>query len=265
MGAALQVVSGRVVNPGGTITPTTPASGDTFQVQNFDTPAAATLLDLWVLGANGAGGIASIHSPRFHDNIQGIRAKWLAANSSPLLPDFTCQPLVAQDTLIAALSGGGAETDGMSFLNYYTDLPGANARLFTWDELKPRIRNILGNEVTITTGGTVGDYGGGVAINANFDLLKANADYAVLGYVTDTMVQTLGLRGPDTSNFRVGGPGTSARIDTRDWFVRLAVTQGLPLIPVFNAANKGGTIVDCVHNAAGATVVVDLILAELAS
>lgn len=263
MGQVLQVTSGRVVNPGATITPTTPASGDSFQVQNFDTPAGATLIDAWALSATA--GILSIHSPKMHDNIQGIRAKVLAAQSSPLLPDFSLQPLSAQDVLIAALSGGGAETDGLSYLVYYTDLPGGNARLFSWDELKPRIRNMLTNEVTITTGATVGDYGGGVAINANFDLLKGNTDYAILGYLTDTVVQTVGIRGADTSNFRVGGPGTSTRIDTRDWFIRMSVSQGLPLIPVFNSANKGGTIVDLVHNAAGATVVVELVLAELAS
>jgi len=261
MGAALQVISGRVTNPGATITPTTPATGDTFQVQNFDTPASAKMLQAWALGATA--GIMSIHSPYLHDNIQGIRAKVLAAQSAPLLNDWADQPLRAQDVLIAALSGGGAETDGLSFLNYYTDLPGANARLYSWDEIKPRVRNLLGNEVTITTGGTVGDYGGGVAVNANFDLLKANTDYAILGYDCDTMVQTVGVRGPDTSNFRVGGPGPNARIETREWFVRMAEREQLPLIPVFNAANKGATIIDLIHNAAAATVVVELLLAEL--
>lgn len=263
MGAALQVVSGRVTNPGATVTPTTPATGDSFQVQNFDTPAAASLIDAWALEATA--GILSIHSPRMHDNIQGIRTKILAATPQPVLPDWSSQPLVAQDTLIVALSGGGAETDGCTLLNYYTDLPGANARLYNWSEIEPRVRNILTNEVSITTGATVGDYGGGVAINSLFDLLKANVDYAVLGYNTDTSVQTVGLRGPDTSNFRLGGPGSNARFETRDWFVRQAARNNLPLIPVFNAANKGATIIDLVHNAAGATVIVDLILAELAS
>lgn len=263
MGAALQVISGRVTNPGATVTNLTPDTGDTFQVQNFDAPGAAQLLDAW--GLSATAGILSIHSPRMHDNINGIRGKVLAATPQPILPDWGSQPLVAQDVLTISQSGGGAETDGASILNYYTDLPGANARLYTWSEIEPRIRNILTNEVSVTTGGTVGDYGGGVAINSLFDLLKANVDYAVLGYNTDTAVQTFGLRGPDTSNFRVGGPGTSVRIETRDWFVRLASRLSLPLIPVFNAANKGATIVDLIHNAAGTTVIVDIILAELAS
>lgn len=263
MGAALQVISGRVTNPGATVTNLTPDTGDTFQVQNFDSPASANLLQMWALAATA--GIATVHSPRMHDNINGIRTKVLAATPQPVLPDYGSQPLVAQDVLTLAQSGGGAETDGFSILNYYTDLPGANARLFSWAEIDARIRNILTNEVSITTGGTVGDYGGGVAINSLFDLLKANVDYAILGYDTDTSVQTVGVRGPDTSNFRVGGPGSNLRVETRDWFVRLSERNNLPLIPVFNAANKGATIVDLIHNAAGTTVIVDLIIAELAS
>ena len=263
MGAALQVITGRVVNPGATITTVTPNSGDTFQVQNFVTPTPAALLQSWALGATA--GIASIHSPRMHDNIQGIRAKYLAATPQPFLPDYGSQPLVAQDTLVAAMSGGAAETDLVSILNYYPDLAGSSARLYAWPDIDARIRNILTVEVSVVTGATVGDYGGGVAINSLFDLLKANVDYALLGYDTDTNVQTVGVRGPDTSNFRVGGPGSSARFETRDWFVRLADRNKLPLIPVFNAANKGATIVDLAHNAAGTTVIVDLVLAELAS
>lgn len=265
MGAALEVISGRVVNPAGTITALTADTGDSFSVRNFDSPGIACLLDAWALGANATGGVARITSPRLHDNVQGIRMKWLSATPQPMLPDWFQQPLEAQDNLTLAMSGDAADTDAMSILNYYSDLPGANARLHGWDEIKPQIRNLLGNEITLTTGATKGDYGGAAAVNTNFDLLKANTDYAILGYDTDTSVQTIGIRGPDTSNFRVGGPGSSSRFETRDWFVRLSTYQQLPLIPVFNAANKAGTLVDVIHNTVGATVVVQLILAELAS
>lgn len=263
MGAALEVITGRAVNPGATITALTAATGDSFSVRNFDTPGQALLLDLWALGA--AAQIVRVRSPRLHDNVQGIRSRTIAATPQPLLPDVAEQPLYAQDTLILESSGGGAETDMLTILNYYSDLPGSNARLFRYEEIAPRIRNVLGNEVAITTGATAGDYGGSAAINSAFDLLKANTDYAILGYVTDVSVCTVGVRGPDTSNFRVGGPGTTSRVETRDWFVDLSRQSGLPLIPVFNAANKAGTLVDLVHNATATTVNVDLILAELAS
>lgn len=263
MGAALEVISGRVTNPGATITAVTANTGDSFAVRNFDAPGTAQLLDLWAFTATA--GIARVRSPRLHDNVQGIRAKSLASTPQPLLPDWAQQSLYAQDTLILELSGGGAETDQMTILNYYSDLPGANARLYDWPTIDARVRNILTNEVSITTGGTAGDYGGAVAVNSSFDLLKANTDYAILGYLTDTSVGTVGVRGPDTSNFRVGGPGSNARFETRDWFVRASERNKLPLIPVFNAANKAGTLVDIATPATGATVIVELILAELAS
>lgn len=263
MGAALEVVTGRVTNPGGAITALTPNTGDSFSVRNFDSPGQANFLDMWAFSATA--GIFRVRSPRLHDNVQGIRAKVLASTPQPLLPDWGQQPLYAQDALILEQSGGGAETDMATILNYYTDLPGANARLFDWASVDARGRNILTNEVTITTGATAGDYGGSAAINSQLDLLKANTDYAILGYDTDTSVGTLGIRGPDTSNFRVGGPGSNARFETRDWFVRLSDRTKLPLIPVFNSANKAGTLVDIATPATAATVVVDLILVELAS
>lgn len=263
MGAALEVISGRTTNPGATVTALTPNTGDSFSVRNFDSPGTAQLLDLW--GFSATAGLLRVRSPRLHDNVQGIRAKVLASTPQPLLPDWAQQPLYAQDTLIVEQSGGGAETDMGTILNYYSDLPGANARLFDWPTIDARVRNILTQEVTIVTGATAGDYGGSAAINSAFDLLKANTDYAVLGYLTDTSVGTLGIRGPDTSNFRVGGPGTNARFETRDYFIRLSDRNRLPLIPVFNAANKAGTLVDIATPATAATVVVELILAELAS
>lgn len=263
MGAALEVISGNVLNPGAALTALTPNTGDSFSVRNFDSPGRAALIDMW--GLSATAGIARVRSPRLHDNVQGIRCKVLAATPQPLLPDWVQQSLYAQDTLILEQSGGGAETDGFSILNYYSDLPGANARLYDWPTIAARIRNFLTNEVSLVSGASLMNYSGSVAVNSSFDLLKANTDYAILGYLTDTSVATIGIRGPDTSNFRVGGPGTNARVDTRDWFVRMSVNNGLPLIPVFNSANKAGTLVDVVHNTNAITTVCELILAELAS
>lgn len=263
MGAALQVVSGRVTNAGGNFTALTPDTGDSFQVQNFDAPGAAYLLNTWALGATA--GISRIHSPKMHDNVQGIRTKFLASTPQPLLGSGPLQQMIAQDVYTWEINDAGTETDCASLLMYYTNLPGSDARLFDWASVSARVRNLLTVEQTLTTGSTLGDYGGSAAINTNFDLLKANTDYAVLGYLTDTSILTLGLRGPDTSNYRVGGPGTSTRIETRRWFVSLAEQTGLPCIPVINAANKGATLTDCVHTASGTTVVIEWYMAELAS
>src|SRR5437870_3650244 len=152
MGAALEVISGRVVNPGAALTAWTMNTGDSLAVRNFDNPGRALLLDAWALGATA--GVLRIRSPRLHDNVQGIRSQVLAATPQPLLPDVTRQPIVAQDTLIVEQSGGGAETDCGTILNYYSDLPGGDARLFALEDLQSRIRNVLTNEVSIVTGAT---------------------------------------------------------------------------------------------------------------
>lgn len=263
MGKALQVVTGHLTNAASAFVALTPATGDSFQVQNFDPPGSAYLLDMWALGATA--GLVRIHSPKMHDNVQGIRSKFLAATPQPLLPDWSMQPMIAQDVFTFEINDSANETDMSTLLMYYDNLPGSDARLFDWPTIAPRIRNILTVENDLTTGGTAGDYGGSAAINTNFDLLKANTDYAILGYQTDVGVCTVGYRGPDTSNYRLGGPGTTSRFETRDFFVRLSQRLGLGLIPVFNAANKGATLVDLVHNATGTSVVLETILAELAS
>src|SRR5882724_2600309 len=141
MGAMLEVVSGRVTNPGATITAMTADTGDSFSVRNFFAPGTAQLIDAWALSATA--GVFRVRSPRLHDNVQGIRNRVLAATPQPLLPDWTQQNLYAQDTLILEQSGGGAEVDMATLLNYYSDLPGSNARLFDWPTVDARIRNII--------------------------------------------------------------------------------------------------------------------------
>jgi len=261
MGLAMEVITGYATNPSTTITAVTMATGDSNNVRNFNAPAAAHLLATWGLGATA--GTQRIRSPRMHDNVQGVRENRIAAHSEAVLYDRASQYLYAQDTLTIETSGGGSETDIVTLLNYYDDLPGTSARLYQWQEIKPRIVNLMSTEVDITTGSTLGSYGGAVPINNNFDQFKANTDYAILGYLSSVEVCTVGIRGSDFGNLRVGGPGTINRLETREWFVRLADAFGMPCIPVFNAANKSNTLVDLVHNASGTSVVVDIICAQL--
>lgn len=261
MGLGAEIITGRVVNPGAAFTAVTPATGDNFTIRNYQFQAAAYLETLWAM--EGTAGTVRIRSPRMHDNVQGLRINVPAATPQPLLPYEVEQRLYPQDTLIVEMTGGAAETDVVSLLNWYADVPGVDARLHSWDEIRPRVKNILTVETAHTTAAGLGDYGGGLAVNANFDLLKANTDYAILGYVTSVAVCSVGYRGPDTGNLRIGGPGTTQRIETRDWFVELSRSTGRPYIPVVNSANKAGTTIDLVHTAAATAVTVDTILAEL--
>src|SRR6266702_5331928 len=171
MGKALQLITGRLTNAASAFVALTVNTGDSFQVQNFDAPGSATVVDLWALGATA--GLVRVHSPKMHDTVQGIRCKFLAATPVPLLPDWAVQPMIAQDVFTFEINDSANETDLASLLFYYSNLPGSDARLFDWDTIAPRIRNILTVEQTLTTGSTAGDYGGSAAINTNFDLLKA--------------------------------------------------------------------------------------------
>lgn len=260
MGKALQVVSGRVTNPGATITVLTANTGDSFAVRNASVGSDIWLEEAWAQEATV--GVMRIRSNLLHDNSQGIRLR-VAQSAKPLLPIWQEQPLQAQDLLTVELSGGAAETDVGAFLVYYSDLPGANARLATWEEIEARIVDTMGAELTMTSGATVGQYGGSQAVNANFDTFQRNRDYALLGYLVDTSVGVVGITGPDTGNIRVGGPGNVDPIVTRSWFCDLAKFSGRPHIPIINASNIAATTADLVHTAAGAAVNVTLIFGLL--
>lgn len=262
MGLALEVIGFTVANPGATITAVTPSPGDSLTVRNFNAASPAYLENAWALQATA--GILRIRSPRLHDNLQNLRFNVPATNPAPLLPDWMEQILFPQDLLVVEQTGGGAETESGAMLIYYQDLPGSQARLFRWSEIAPRIRNFVSVVNAITTSGTIGTWAPGQALNGTFDTLKANVDYAVLGYDTDVNCTAVALRGIDTGNLRVGGPGIATRIETRDWFVRMATRDNQPMIPVINAANKGSIVVDGLANSASLAVNVNWILAELA-
>jgi len=73
------------------------------------------------------------------------------------------------------------------------------------------------------------------------------------------------MRGADVGNLGLGGPGNEViRELTRKWFLWLSEETGLPLIPVFNSANKGAILIDGAQDENGADTTVTSIFAELA-
>lgn len=261
MGKALVVVTGRVTNPGATITALTANTGDSFTVRSFPFGSNAYIDNVWAQEASA--GVVRIRSPRLHDANQAIRERVIVTNPRPLLAYEERQPLYPQDNLTFELSGGGAETDVATMLHYYEDLPGIDARLATWPEVQSRIVNLAGMEVQATTSATAAQYGGTVALNATFDNWKRNVDYAILGYLTDTTCCVVGVTGPDTGQLRVGGPGTTEAIVTGDWFVENAKATNAAYIPIVNAANIAATLLDVTGTTTSTTINVTLNVAEL--
>jgi len=266
-GAGLEVVSGFVTAPGAAFTAWTVATGNSLQIRSapFNKP-------VWLLGAwafNQVAGVLRVRSPRLHDFVQGIRMRVSAANAEPLYPDTVAfgfrQYLIPQDVLTVEQTGSGVagQIETASLLLYYEDLPGVAGRFIDNDLLEKAGVNIIGQEVSVTTG-IVGGYSGQVAINVTNDNFKANTDYALLGGMVDTRVGTIRIQGVDTGNLGVAFPGEpTQRHVTSNWFQRLSVAMRRPLIPVFNSANKTAILVDATGNQAAITSVVTLFLVEL--
>jgi hypothetical protein len=263
MGLALEMITGKATAPGATLTALTMASGNSLTVRNTALTADIRMIDMWAF--NNAAGIFRIRSPKLHDNVQGIRYRIDASDPNGLFPRGAYQALTPQDTLIAEISGsatGGQIEQGFAQI-WYSDLPGSQSRLANWSDIQPRVANYLTNEVAITSGAG-GGYTGQVAINSTFDLLQANTDYAILGAVVDTICGAIQIVGPDLGNLGVGVPGLlNNRNLMARYFKEMNQQLGVPMIPVFNSANKAGTLVSVVQNQGAAAVNVNIILVEL--
>jgi len=263
MGRAIEVVTGFVTAPGATFTAWTLAAGNSLTVRNSVPDTPVHLLDMWA--HNQAAGTLRVRSPRLHDNVQGIRSAITVGLVAPLLPYRPRQRLIAQDQLVAEQTGSavGGDIETGALLLYYENLPGVEGRFVDVDTVVRRAVTIENVENTIATG-IAGGYSGEEAINAEFDLLKANTDYALLGYLVAQQCAVVRWRGSDTGNLGVGGPGeVTLRHLTKEWFLRLSRDTGFPCIPVFNSANKGAVLVDCAQNELGVDVTVTSIFAEL--
>ena len=264
MGLAMELIAGQVTAPGAVLTALTMAGGTSRVVRNCDLTKQVRLLQSWV--DVQAAGTWRIRSPKLHDNVQGIRLDTTISDVAPLLPWAGWQRLYPQDELTLELSGSavGGDIESAAALIFYEDLPGANARLIGLDEIARRAVQIFTVENTLATG-TAGGFSGEEAITAEFDLFKANTDYALLGYLVDTECGAVRWRGADIANLGIGGPGNETlRHVTAEWFVRLTRAYGMPFIPVFNSASKGGILLDALQDENGADVTVTSIFAELA-
>lgn len=274
---ALEVISGQATAPGvAAFAGVTFAPGDTGAVRNFVPPARAFLIGLW--GWNQVAGQTRLRSPRLHDNVNNLTfdSPVASASNGPLnvLPFGFIQEVKSQDTLILEKTGsavaGNMET--ASYLIYYQDVVGSNGRFIDEKALDARMVNIMTCTSGVVALGVAGAYAGNTALSAFVGSanMKANVDYALLGYTlvcsaADLNCTTIGIRGVDTGNLRIGMPGINGpKSDSRQYFFDLTRQFGIPLIPVFNAANKFGINVDFFNSQLANNATLDLIFAELA-
>lgn len=265
MGAAFETVVGFATAPGAAFTALTMSSGDALTVKNQDLAKKAQLIEAWAF--NQVAGVLRIRSTKLHDNVQGIRFTVLANLVFHLITLGYQQRVYPQDPLIVELTGSavGGQIESAALMFFYEDLPGTAQRLASEQDIKTRGVNTLTVEIA-NNPGAAGGWSGQRAVNFSFDNFKANTDYAILGGAVDTRCAAVGVRGPDSGNLRWAFPGEpSIRHVTLEWFVRLTYMLNMPMIPVFNSANKSTTNVDVAQNQAAAAVTTTLEIVELAS
>jgi hypothetical protein len=261
--AAFELLGGSVTAPTSTETTLTAFAGNNFTLRASGPDSKIKLITMWAK-VQGIG-IFRLLSSRMHDQVTGINFNTLVSNLIPLLPYHNNQELYEQDTLIPSLSGSNTAGDIEQgfLLIHYDKLTGSDQRLETWDNIKSRIKNIMCVTNTIT-GGTAGGWSGSEAINADFDQLKANTDYALLGYTTNLIGGAVRWTGSDFGNLGYGGPLIATQHDiTRNWFVNLSISLGLPAIPIINSANKSNTHLSVALDENGGSPVINSILAQL--
>lgn len=274
MGSVLLSISAfKQTLTGGAFEALAAVSGDSLTIPFFSTDSQAFVEEIFAGDSTQRMEVA-VFSPRFGDNQFGTRLQYMfnpttASPAGPpqwLLPRELDIPVFPSDVLNVSVNApAGAGNANVSMQLYFQQLPGASQRLATWDQVKGIgwVR-VLGIEVTVTPG-TTGQAGTAVAINANDARLRANLDYAVLGYNTDTSGLLFRMRGPDTSGFNIPLPVSFDARNTSDYFVFQDLLHPGPHIPIINSNNAGSTLIDGIaHNNPGATKV-SLIVAEMNS
>ena len=260
MGVAIDTVAFYGVNPGAGPQVATMAPGDSATIR-ANNPSGVVLLDD-IFRQAGTEGFTRIRSPRLHDNVRGIMVTPTESPGAAFLPWDIGQPLYPQDTVVIEQSGGAAETDAGAFVVWYSDLAGSEARLHMPGDILPLIEHFVYVEVDFNTAATAGQWQD-TALNATEDLLKANRDYAVLGYITDVAVNCMGIKGTDTGNYRVCGPGVLRSEVTSRWFLWQSEKNNRPYIPVINSANKANTFLSAQASTAATAIKGQLALALL--
>lgn len=260
MGIAIDTVVFAATNPGAGGAAAAANSGDTLGARNYNPGSLATIDFLARQGATA--GFVEVKSPRFHDSTRGLHMVCSETPTTRLFPPQAGEPVYPGDVFTVTLSGGAAEVDAGAFGIYYADLGGSSARVYDWSAISGAIDHIKPVEVDVAAQATSAGWTD-TKINATEDLLEANRFYAVLGYTSDTAALAIGVKGAETGNYRICGPGPTLGLQTADYFVKMNRDQQRPYIPVFNANNKNAYFVSTALVSTAATPKVELILALL--
>lgn len=214
----------------------------------------------------------TIHSPRMHDNVAGLKWRAQGALATPGLLEGLYQPMYSQDTptVQGIFAAAPNAVENLTYSLYYPDLPGSAPLLASYAQVMAQAKQwwtpnggYLGVRVSPVTSATAGQLGAGVAFTSTENNFKANSWYALLGWNNSVICASVVFQGTDTGNLKTGGPGSLSPIETRRWFVHRDQVLGVPSIPVFNSANAAGTLVFANDIAGGTTIPIDLFFVYL--
>lgn len=236
-------------------------TGGISNIRNFAPTDTCRLIGFSRKGATA--GTARIRSALMHDDLQAIRVRCPAADPTDHIPHWVPNYMYSQDSPLIDGDGTNTEVEAYTATFFYSNLPGAAARLHMLADVQPLIQQLVVQQVTISA--VVPPNPATGLLTALYNTLKANRDYAVLGFETDVALAGVGIQGADTGNL-VAGFGVPADIfKTRDIFVRKSQEYGLPLIPVINAANAPATNVVVYNDVAAASSNIGIVLGLLSS
>ena len=264
MGLAIDTISGGVaIGAGPVYTTIVMSPGDSLTVRNF-TPPASCALDEVILHGTGTPVLTQIKSPMLYDNVEGIELASTDLPSVFLLPRMGQEQLHPQDTLAVQVNGTATDVAQATLRLCYSDLPGIAARLAMWGDISSRIRHIKGIEVDVPAA-DVASVWEDTLITVTENLLRANTDHAILGYLASAETACLAVKGQETGNLRIGFPAVTDTGFTRSYFVDWSNESGAPRIPIFNSANVNNYYVSNIDIAATQAVTLILLVAELAA
>jgi hypothetical protein len=272
MGLALETIVGYNGNLTGSTTfdALTAASNATFTVRSFVDGTNAYLEDIWASDDDSIFQL-SIKSPRMHDQVKGILLAGTNLSTTneqvftpqPLLPGKHVQRLYSTDVLSVTANGTAADVFNAAFNVRYDNLGGIAARLVTYEQIQPLIVNTVAILTAPVPSATAGQWGAGYVLNSGDNRLKADTDYAVLGYTTTRTVTAISIVGTDTGNLYIGGPGGYSAEITGQFFVDTGYKYNRPSIPVINSNNAGSTTVQIADILTSGTPNVTWIMAQL--
>ena len=271
MAPVMEIIGGLVTAPDTTQTALTMFTGNSLTIRSIGGNSPAKLLTHWV--DKQLRGIVRVRSPRLADGVQGLRFDDIASEVQPHMDPMFPQTVYPQDILSVDLSGSATSADIETWcgLVYYPDAGGVNASFLDGPGLKAQTTGDLFTVENSLATGTAGGWSGEETIATDFDLMRANTRYALIGYTLSPIAgQTVGecaavrWRGVDTGNYGVGGPGSDTdRWLTHRWFLYLSERSGYPCIPVFNSANRNAILIDAAQDENGTDVLVTSIFAVL--